>query len=254
MALIPISTPKMLWANFATRTFVGRILSVTTALLMIHALLFDLDNTLLDRQAAHHRWAQVYIDSLYPDADSSTKEGWVRELDEQDHFGYVSREDYGDWVIDRFPAYDQDRKTFLLEYRRTLIPLYEIDERVREMVIELSERYRVAIVSNGSTFSQRGKLRHTNLDAQFEHVVLSGELGVSKPNSQPFLEGLRLVNCDPEHSLYIGDDPVNDILGASQFGMKTCWISQGRKFPDQVAANPDFVIDSILELPECLGR
>lgn len=219
---------------------------------MIRALLFDLDNTLLDRQAAQHRWAQVFIESLYPDADSQSKIEWVNELDAQDRFGYVSRDDYADWVLQRFPACGQDRKTFLLDYRRTLVPLYEIDEAVREMLIDLSTRFQVAIVSNGSTFSQRGKLRHTGLDAQFEHVVLSGELGVSKPDSLPFITALRLLDVDPEASLYIGDDPINDVFGAHQCGLKTCWIAQGRTFPNDVAATPDYTIDSILDLPGCL--
>jgi putative hydrolase of the HAD superfamily len=219
---------------------------------MIRALFFDLDNTLLDRQAAHRRWAEYFVASIYPDVAHDQQSAWVDELDDQDKFGYISRETYADWAINRFPECGFDRQTFLKEYRRDLIPFYRIDTTVLEMLTCLGEQFSMAIVSNGSAYSQRGKLRHTRLNKLFEHVVLSGEIGISKPRSEPFLRGLELLSVEPQEAMYIGDDPVNDILGACRAGLKTCWVKQGRSFPESVDATPDFVIESIVDLPSCL--
>lgn len=78
---------------------------------------------------------------------------------------------------------------------------------------------------------------------------------MGKPSTAFFTNALKILGCERQATIMIGDDIMGDIQGAQRAGMKGILVRTG-KFRDSDLGKdirPDDVIDSIADLPECLG-
>lgn len=233
---------------------------------MFKALIFDLDNTLLDRPAAQWKWSEQFVDRWNSDERAADRQAAVEELFELDELGYVSREEFADRVLKRFPGWrpsephdDQKgtpavrRAALLVEYRRELISFYPRHEDICSLIGRLQRTStKLGVISNGRVSSQQPKMQQAGLDAAFESVVISEEVGFEKPHAAPFLASLRALDVAPGNAVYIGDNPRHDIGGAAEVGMKTCWVTLGRDFPDDLTAWPDLQIETVRDIESVL--
>jgi len=96
----------------------------------------------------------------------------------------------------------------LLPSKTKLIP-YAI-----ELLDYLSAKYPLTIVSNGFVDVQYKKMRSSNLEHYFDHVVLSEAAKALKPNKRIFEYALQLNNADAPEAIMIGDSFEADIRGA----------------------------------------
>lgn len=119
-------------------------------------------------------------------------------------------------------------------------------------VHRVSRRCRIGIVTDGGSERQRAKLAASGLADRMAAVVISGDIRAQKPAPRIFREALAELDAEPAQTLFVGDDLSRDIGGARAAGMKTCWVSNGRRMPDGVPA-PDLVVRTVAELPEALG-
>ena len=92
------------------------------------------------------------------------------------------------------------------------------------VLIELSEAYRLAVVSN-----YQGNLQpcldELGMGDLFDVVSDSEIVGARKPDRRIFDVTLAALTHDAAHSWMIGDSPPNDIAAAAALGMKTCWMA-----------------------------
>jgi putative hydrolase of the HAD superfamily len=114
---------------------------------------------------------------------------------------------------------------------------------------DLGDRYALALVTNGAACLQREKLEGSGLTAHFDAVVVSGDIGIGKPEAAVFERALSLVGAEPADAVMIGDTIERDIDGALALGMRAIWINRfGRQRPRE-----DLVeIRSLDELPALL--
>ncbi len=104
----------------------------------------------------------------------------------------------------------------------------------------------LAILTNGPRSVQRTRIGHLGLAERVDFVLVSGELGVAKPDRAFFTNALRQAGCAPDDAVMIGDNPVADIAGAKAAGLRAVWVDRaGGGWPDAVArpdaAFPDLV-------------
>jgi 2-haloacid dehalogenase len=103
-----------------------------------------------------------------------------------------------------------------------------------EVVRELSGRARIAVVTNGLSRVQRPRFAGSGLAPFVEHLVISDEIGVQKP--EPGIFDAALAPFDKvsrEEVLMVGDSLTSDITGGVQYGVATCWYNpQGRENPE----------------------
>jgi putative hydrolase of the HAD superfamily len=88
-----------------------------------------------------------------------------------------------------------------------------------EGVLEaLRGRYKLGMVSN---FDRRlyAVLEHLGIRGCFETIVISSELGVDKPDVRMFSTALDALGVTPGETVYAGDDPEQDWLGAAAAGL-----------------------------------
>ena len=84
----------------------------------------------------------------------------------------------------------------------------------------------MAIVTNGAPDTQRTKLRHTGLDRFGLPTVVAGEIGIGKPNPEPFLRALDQLGVAPEQAVFVGDSVTRDITPALNLGMAALLIAR----------------------------
>lgn len=139
------------------------------------------------------------------------------------------------------------------------------DERLRRcatfsesaaVLAALRSRCRIGLVTNGAPDLQRAKLACSGLGAFFDAVLISGEVGIGKPDPRIFHIALERLGAGPEGAIMVGDNPSRDVLGAQRAGIRSVWINRtGAVLPDG-APEPDMEIESLTELlnlPEVPG-
>jgi len=107
--------------------------------------------------------------------------------------------------------------------------------------------FRLAIVTNGDSGLQREKLAGAGLTSYFDAVVVSGDVGVRKPDPAPFRQALALTRCAPNETIVVGDGLESDVLGAQRAGMCGIWINRPGKENDTDVV-PAGEIGSLLEI------
>ena len=86
----------------------------------------------------------------------------------------------------------------------------------------LSQRFRLGMISNGYSDSQRGRLDAAGLTPTFDPLLISEEVGVAKPDLRIFEMALEQLGMGPEAVLYIGDSISHDYAGCVSTGIDFC--------------------------------
>jgi len=109
---------------------------------------------------------------------------------------------------------------------------------------------RLGVVSNGDPSQQRRKLDRAGLSDRLRPVVISGDIGISKPDARIFAEACRLANLPPRRSAYVGDLLETDAIAARDAGLLGIWLDRAAEPADP----PPNVrtIRSLTELPALL--
>jgi len=102
------------------------------------------------------------------------------------------------------------------------------------LVRSLTGRRPLGLLTNGPADIQRLKFDGTGLAPYFDAVVISGELGMGKPDRAVFDYTLERLGAAPGASIMIGDSWERDILGAVGAGMSAVWIADGRPLPEEL--------------------
>ncbi len=104
------------------------------------------------------------------------------------------------------------------EYIANLSSYNHLFPNAMEVLKYLKPKYQLHIITNGFQEVQDRKIRNSNIDSFFTHVINSEMAGVKKPNPVIFELALNKANTIPEKSIMIGDSLEADILGAKALG------------------------------------
>ena len=173
----------------------------------LHAILFDLDNTLVDRDTAFRRCVEAHF-----------KDPVVRaELLSLDRGGRGKRDAFfAFW--ERHTGLPMNQALF----GRLVAERLQPDRSLLEILKTLSQRIKLGIITNGGGETQRAKLRVSGLAEAIPpaHVWVSDEVGTAKPDPAIFLLASRTLGAPPANCLYVGDREHEDMAGASAAGMR----------------------------------
>ena len=216
---------------------------------VVDGLIFDLDNTLLDRRAVFIRVAQAFYAEHLNVGASATREEAVSAMVCWDEDGYADREAMRKRWLNEWPDTRLTAGSLTEWYRSTMEQKTEPDTAINQLLADLNNRRLPwGIVTNGSSRSQRDKCRAAGLDRLAPFIIVSEEAGYDKPESRIFRDALEATGLsEPQQAMFVGDNPEADIDGAKRFGMKTAWIRRGRRYPEGLEP-ADHVIDRVTEL------
>ena len=117
----------------------------------------------------------------------------------------------------------------------------------------LRGHYRMAIITNGFAETHELKIARLELERFFDRVILAGELQMAKPDPAVFAHAMELLDVNAEESIMVGDRYDRDIEGAHAAGMRAVWIRCREEEVPAGARPPEATIPSIGALPEALA-
>ena len=112
------------------------------------------------------------------------------------------------------------------------------------------EGYRLHLAFNGISRVQRGRLEASNLERFFDHIFISTEIGVPKPDPGFFERMLRTTGADKRECVMIGDSLSSDIQGALDVQLDCIWLNTENR---ETALEPTYTITSLSELHPLLN-
>lgn len=136
-------------------------------------------------------------------------------------------------ISDAFVTSRRDRHVPFADARRTLD--------------RLGGSYRLALLTNGAPAIQRRKLASSGFADYFELVVVSGDLGVGKPDPSVFTYALDRLGSTADHVVMIGNSLSADVAGAQGVGINAIWLNRSGE-PESTEVVPDQVVASLDEV------
>jgi 2-haloacid dehalogenase len=116
-----------------------------------------------------------------------------------------------------------------------------------ELLEALHGKYRLFIMSNGTTSVQNRRIASANIAHYFEKIFLSEAVGYNKPKKEFFdVCFAQIEGFDPEKAIILGDSLSSDILGGINAGIATCWFNPIKK-AGSPAIIPDYEIETLAE-------
>lgn len=200
---------------------------------MIKAIIFDLDNTLVDFMKMKARAIDAAIlamidagldisfDNAKKEIDTIYKEQGIEYQKVFDLFlnRVIKRVDYR-ILAPGIVSYRKAREAELKPYPNVYPTLLNL----------IKMGLKLGIVSDAPQQEAWLRLAYLNFHHLFDTVVTFEETGVRKPNPLPFNTILSRINVAPSESIMVGDWVERDIIGAQQIGMKTAFAKYGDTF------------------------
>jgi HAD superfamily hydrolase (TIGR01509 family) len=208
--------------------------------------LFDLDDTLIDREDVFRRWATAFV------LERGLGAGAVDWFCAADGLGYAPRHE----LFARARAelgVAEPVQELVDDYRRTYPTFFAPEPPVLAALDTLrTDGWGVAVITNGPQL-QHVKLARADLTARVDAVCISAEIGVTKPDPRIFRVAVERADPGPrpegrtgQRIVMVGDNAVNDIGGAAALGFATIWMHRGRQW-DEEGFVPDAIAGSIPE-------
>ena len=117
-----------------------------------------------------------------------------------------------------------------------------------QMLLELSKRYRLYLVSNGTTAVQNGRVKSAGIAPLFTKIFYSEAIGYVKPQIDFFDACFAEIDgFDPKQAIILGDSLTSDIQGGINAGIRTCWFNPSKE-AGRADIVPDFTVSSLDEV------
>lgn len=228
---------------------------------MKKAILFDLDNTLTHR----NRSISVYAAQLLSDfefVDSSiTVEDVTKIILQQDNGGYQLLESPYSTIKEAVSSEIVNNFTFATKTSASNIERHWVENfpkcsvempGAQSLLDSLSKmNYTLAIISNGAHLSRQRTVNTLGFNRYIDLLVSSEKSNCKKPNKEIFTETAVSLGIAANECWYVGDHPINDILGAKNAGMKTIWLTGFHLWPVGLTL-ADKTVSSLSEITDIL--
>ena len=221
---------------------------------------FDIDDTLLDDRQAQDEAARGLWRAYQPELP-------YREDEFPGLWHAISTKHYHTFTTGEITFGEQRRRRIREAFREVPLADAEVDARFNVYLAHHEANWslfadtlpcldalagrRIGVISNGDPRKQRGKLEATHIAARFALVVISGDIGIPKPQPEIFLHACRLAGEPPSACVYIGDNPVFDVHGSRGVGMTGIWLNRHGAPAADVGAP---IITTLADLPSLLAE
>lgn len=201
----------------------------------IRAVAFDLDETLA--VVARDREAILDDATAAVDAPGLTREAYL-DAHGRDHAHETRAPIFAELLSgaggDEAPgSAEADPAALASAYRERIAEALAPVPGAADLVADLRERYRVGLLTNGPARAQRDKLAELGWADRFDAVVVTGELGVGKPDERAFRAVCDRLDARPAETAYVGDQVEADVGGAAAAGLAVVQVCRdGGPAPD----------------------
>jgi putative hydrolase of the HAD superfamily len=223
---------------------------------MIQAIIFDLDDTLYPEKD--------FVESGYRSVARHIAGCWNYSFDEvfssmMMSFDSSGRETVFPNLLLRFPEITLSLDEFVQIYRQQN-PAIHLFRGYRELLRDLSGKYRLGLITDGLPEVQKRKVKALGLDIIIGNIIYSWEYGSErqKPHPHSFSAMLELLQSAPQNALFVGDNPEKDGKGAKNVGMQYVQIrhfqAKQSGSGQAIQETSELILGSLLELPHMLQQ
>jgi putative hydrolase of the HAD superfamily len=214
---------------------------------MVKSVLFDLDGTLLDRDASVDQFIAVQHDRLNAHLNHIPKIDYVTRFIKLDCRGHVWKDKVYQTLVAEFEIEGISWQALLNDYETQFqfhcVPF----DFLVEMLKTLKEQgYLLGIVTNGLGHFQTRSIEGLGIQDYFDIMLISEIEKVRKPHLEIFQRAMNRLGVSAQDCVFVGDHPEADILGAKRAKMRTIW--KRNTYWDE-AKEADAIIDELNEIP-----
>ena len=224
-------------------------------------LLFDLDHTLLDFDAAEDvaldfllaeegvEDIQTYKDYYVPMNKALWKDLEQKKITKAELINTRFEKLFAHFGIEKDGSYLAERYQFFLSKQgQTYLGVEDLLKNL------IKQGYELYAATNGITLIQTGRLEQSGIAPFFKEIFISEQLHTQKPDAEFYEKiGARIPNFDKNHALMIGDSLSADIQGGNNAGIDTIWYNP-HHLENKTQAHPTYEVHSYKDLLNCLGE
>lgn len=222
-------------------------------------ILFDADDTLFDFERSEKEAFRNTMLKFGIDCDDNNYFDIYKELNsviwKELEKGMITQEQL---KIERFKRLKSridlsfDEYEFSISYMKNLGDCSYLLDGVCELIEELGGKYILSIITNGLTNVQERKIKNSTISKFFQDIVISEEVGISKPDPSIFNYAIqRLGSFSKSEILMVGDSLHSDIKGGINFNIDTCWFNPN-KLENNTDIKPTYKVSNFKELKKLL--
>ena len=200
---------------------------------MIQAVIFDLDNTLLDFISMKNKSISSAIDGMIEAGLSvDPKEAFNKIFTIYDNKGYEYQEVLNEYIINELGSIDYKiLANGIVAYKKAKEASLVLYPNVIKTLVELSKMgLKLGVVSDAPKREAWIRICSVNLHHMFDAVVTFDDTGFHKPSPEPFRKIIKDLKVVSNTCFMIGDWPDRDIKGAKELGMITGFAKYGDTF------------------------
>jgi len=223
---------------------------------MIKAIIFDLDNTLVDfmamKDAAVEAAALAMIDAGLKMSKKEVKEK-IYEIYEKE--GIEDQRVFDKLLTRELGTIDyRIHAAGIIGYRRAREAALVLYPHVQLVLMELIKKgIKLVVLSDAPRLQAWLRLCQLNLQHVFDFVITFEDTNKKKPAPEPFKLALQKLQVEPGQVIMVGDWAERDIYGAKLLKMKTIFARYGDRFGTE-KSGADYEVDDIIQLLDILER
>jgi len=217
---------------------------------MIKAILFDLDNTLLDFMKMKNSAVNAAVKSMIFAGLNVKQEKAVEDIyNIYEEYGYEYQEVFDLFLKNTIGKVDYKILAIgIISYKKAKESSLMLYKNVDKTLLKLTKMgLKIGVISDAPSREAWIRICSMNLEHVFDTVVTLHEKGIHKPSPEPFKKAIKDLDVSPNETIMVGDWPERDIKGANQVGMKTAFAKYGDTF-DTKNSGADYELKDIFDL------
>jgi len=223
----------------------------------LKAILFDLDNTLIDFMYFKKETAKAAAKAMVQKGLPATESKIYKRIFEiYDEYGIEYQKTFYQ-VIKPYNLEvgraERIQQAAIVAYLKRKFEVLRTYPSVKPILKKLKKKYTLAIVTDAPRNKAWQRLVICGMDDIFEVVVTTDDAGQKKPHRAPFEMALKKLKIKPSEALFVGDNVDRDMLGAKALGMKTCLAEYGAERTKARKAKTDYKIREFRRILKVIG-
>ncbi|MCP8898704.1 HAD family hydrolase [Gilvimarinus xylanilyticus] len=216
---------------------------------MIKAILFDLDETLIDRTETMRRFL-LEQHGLFAELAAFSAPVYSAVCLSQQANGYADKLDaYVSACHELGVGSSGLAQRLFVDFKDRYGERPVLFSGVMATLKQLHGRYQLGLVTNGRVKGQMAKIEASGIKRFFSSICISESLGCKKPDATIFQACLDELSVAADEALFVGDNPTADIEPARKLGMFTVWVKSEYFSAPQLC---DGIVSGVGELARCL--
>lgn len=155
-----------------------------------------------------------------------------------------------DYLMGKYFNLDIEKGLFNDLFVKFLYDEIEMVDGIEDLLLYLSDKYKIFTASNGIYKMQENRLKKSNIDKYFDKIFVSDKIGYEKPDKRFFKKIMDLTNFSNDDLIMIGDSIKSDIIGAKNSKIKSIYFNnENKKISDK---NFTYQVKNLSEIKKIL--